>query len=63
MSAKIGDIIFDHWINQAGIVIDTFVQPPSMQFPVECLMLLTLYGDNTISYVEETDAEVISESR
>ena len=60
---KVGDIIYDHWINMTGIVIDTYLQPPSMQFPVECLMLLTLYEDNSISYVEEGDAEVIHESR
>ena len=60
---KVGDIIYDHWINMTGIVIDTYLQPPSMQFPIECLMLLTLYEDNSISYVEEGDAEVIHESR
>ena len=60
---KVGDIIYDHWINMIGIVVDTYLQPPTMQFPVECLMLLTLYEDNSISYVEEGDAEVIHESR
>ena len=60
---KVGDVIYDHWVNMVGIVIDTCIQPPSMQFPVECLMLLTLYEDNSISYVEEGDAEVLHESR
>ena len=60
---KVGDVIYDHWINMTGIVIDTYVQPPSMQFSEEVLMLLTLYQDNSISYVEEGDAEVISEGR
>tara|TARA_E500000331_G_scaffold292503_1_gene289379 strand:- start:325 stop:510 length:186 start_codon:yes stop_codon:yes gene_type:complete len=60
---KIGDVIYDHWINMTGIVIDTYLQPPSMQFPVECLMLLAMYEDNSISYVEEGDAEVLNESR
>ncbi len=60
---KAGDVIYDHWVNMTGIVIDTYVQPPSMQFREECLMLLTLYEDNSISYAEEGDAEVISEGR
>lgn len=57
---KVGDLIYDHWLGQPGIVIDTYLQPPSLQFPEECLMLLALYGDNLISYVEEGDAEVIN---
>ena len=60
---KVGDVIYDHWINMKGIIIETYVQPPSMQFREECLMLLTLYEDNSISYAEAGDAEVIIESR
>ena len=58
---KVGDVIYDHWINMVGIVIDTWFQPASLQFPEECLMLLTLYEDSSISYAEEGDAEVIIE--
>ena len=60
---KVGDVIYDHWINMKGIIIETYVQPPSMQCREECLMLLTLYEDNSISYAEAGDAEVIIESR
>lgn len=58
---KVGDLIYDYWINMKGIVIETYMQPPSMQFREECLMLLTLYEDNSISYAESGDVEVISE--
>ena len=60
---KIGDVIYDHWINMVGIVVGTYTQPPSTLFPTECLMLLTFYSDNSISYVEEGDAEAINGSR
>jgi len=59
---KVGDVIYDHWINMKGIIIETYVQPPSMQLREECLMLLTFYEDNSISYAEAGDAEVIIES-
>ena len=60
---KVGDLIYDHWIGMKGVILETHVQPPDDRFSKEVLMLLTLYEDNSISYCEDGDAEVMFESR
>ena len=61
---QVGDLIYDRLSALFGIVINTITQPPILEIRgTNTLLALVLHSNGIVSYVEECDAEVISENR
>lgn len=58
---KVGDLIRDRLQEKIGIVLNVFVQPPSLEYAFEVMMVEYIQEDGSISFAEAIDTEVINE--
>ena len=58
-----GDVIYDHWAEKIGLVLRTYTQQASLEYPHALLMGEVLHADGDIQLVEDGDSEVLFEGR